>query len=739
MCGIVGYIGKENAVPVLINGLISLEYRGYDSAGIAIINKKRDENIEVIKTKGKVEKLQEKIQEKLIVNSEESIHVKLKASPIYKNRNTIKIDKNNKATNINKTTGVNNISNAYEITANLGIAHTRWATHGKPSEKNAHPQLDNSKTFAVVHNGIIENYDELKSMLINKGYKFFSETDTEIIPNLLHYYFIEFLQSEGTKREIYNKDKKISEQINNKKIEKIYSEIYLKAISKTVKTLQGSFALGIITNLFPDRLIAIKKDSPLVIGSNENGNFIASDIHALLSYTNKFYFIKDYEIAELTEENINFYDFNLNKKEIKPNNVEVDASLCEKNGYEDYMLKEIFEQPRAIRETIGTALTDTYKVSLPLEKVNFKKFNKIYIVACGTAMHAGLVAKNLFEHYIKLPTEVDMASEFRYRNPLIDEKTLCIFISQSGETADTIAALKLSKEKKCTTIAIVNVIESSITRISDYVLYTHAGPEIAVASTKAYTCQVTLLSILGIYIYERLNGKIENANIDDRLNGKIENANIDDRLNEKIENANINGRLKEEIENANADDKLKEEVERLKKDILKLPKKVEETLKCSEKMKELAHKYYKNKDIFFIGREIDYAVAREGSLKLKEISYIHSEANAAGELKHGPIALIEKGVPVIGIATNDEINSKTFSNIEEVIARGADSILITNTEKAIPEIINNNQVIKIANISPMISAIISIIPMQLFAYYIAKEKGLDVDKPRNLAKSVTVE
>ena len=656
MCGIVGYIGKEKAIPVLINGLLSLEYRGYDSAGVAVLNEKTNGkvDIEVIKTKGKVEKLKEKLK------------------------------------------SIDNI----EQNSNIGIAHTRWATHGKPSEKNAHPQLDNSKTFAVVHNGIIENYDELKSMLINKGYKFFSETDTEIIPNLLHYYFIELLQSEGTKRGIYNKEKKISEQINNKEIEKIYSEIYLKAISKTVKTLQGSFALGIITNLFPKKLIAIKKDSPLVIGSNENGNFIASDIHALLKYTNKFYFIKDYEIADITERNITFYDFNLNKKEVKASNLEVDASSVDKNGYEDYMLKEIFEQPKAIRETIGTALTDANKVSLPLEKINFKKFNKIYIVACGTAMHAGLVAKNLFEHYIKLPTEVDMASEFRYRNPLIDERTLCIFISQSGETADTIAALKLSKEKKCTTIAIVNVIESSITRIADYVLYTHAGPEIAVASTKAYTCQVTLLSILGIYIYERLNEKIENAN---------------------------------------ADDKLKEEVEKLKKDILKLPKKVEETLKCSEKMKEIAHKYFKNKDIFFIGREVDYAVAREGSLKLKEISYIHSEANAAGELKHGPIALIEKGVPVIGIATNDEINSKTFSNIEEVITRGADSILITNAEKAIPEIINNNQVIKIANISPMISAIISIIPMQLFAYYIAKEKGLDVDKPRNLAKSVTVE
>lgn len=669
MCGIVGYIGKEKAIPVLINGLLSLEYRGYDSAGVAVLNEKTNGkvDIEVIKTKGKVEKLKEKLK------------------------------------------SIDNI----EQKSNIGIAHTRWATHGKPSEKNAHPQLDNSKTFAVVHNGIIENYDELKSMLINKGYKFFSETDTEIIPNLLHYYFIEFLQSEGTKRGIYNKEKKIAEQISNKETEEINDEIYLKAISKTVSTLQGSFALGIITSLFPNRIIAVKKDSPLVIGSNDNENFIASDIHALLKYTNKFYFIKDYEIADITERNITFYDFNLNKKEVKASNLEVDASSVDKNGYEDYMLKEIFEQPRAIRETIGTALTDTYKVSLPLEKINFKKFNKIYIVACGTAMHAGLVAKNLFEHYIKLPTEVDMASEFRYRNPLIDERTLCIFISQSGETADTIAALKLSKEKKCTTIAIVNVIESSITRIADYVLYTHAGPEIAVASTKAYTCQVTLLSILGIYIYERLNEKIENANINDRLNEKIENA--------------------------NADDKLKEEMEKLKKDILKLPKKVEETLKCSEKMKELAHKYYKNKDIFFIGREVDYAVAREGSLKLKEISYIHSEANAAGELKHGPIALIEKGVPVIGIATNDEINSKTFSNIEEVITRGADSILITNTEKAIPEIINNNQVIKIANISPMISAIISIIPMQLFAYYIAKEKGLDVDKPRNLAKSVTVE
>ena len=667
MCGIVGYIGKEKAVPILINGLVSLEYRGYDSAGIAVINKKENNksNIEVIKTKGKVEKLQEKLKPR-------------------------------------------------KIDANLGIAHTRWATHGKPSEKNAHPQLDNSNTFAVVHNGIIENYDELKNMLIEKGYKFSSETDTEIIPNLLHYNFKRILQSYKINKEI-DKEKFKSEQIN-KKTEKTYSEIYLKAISKTVNTLQGSFALGIISSLFLDRVIAVKKDSPLVIGSNDTGNFIASDIHALLKYTNKFYFIKDFEIAELTGKKITFYDFNLNKKELKSSNLEIDASSVDKNGYKDYMLKEIFEQPKAIRETIGIALTDNNKVSLPLEKINFKKFNKIYIVACGTAMHAGLVAKNIFEKYIKLPTEVDMASEFRYRNPLIDEKTLCIFISQSGETADTIAALKLSKEKKCTTIAIVNVIGSSITRIADYVLYTHAGPEIAVASTKAYTCQVTLLAILGIYIYERIN---EKTLVKD--------------------SKEINGSLNNKTNDENNCNDIIEEIQELKKDILKLPKKVEETLECIEKIKELAHKYYKNKDIFFIGREIDYAVAREGSLKLKEISYIHSEANAAGELKHGPIALIEKGVPVIGIATNEQINGKTFSNIEEVISRGADSILITNTKKDIPEIINNNQLIKIADISPMISAIISIIPMQLLAYYNAKEKGLDVDKPRNLAKSVTVE
>lgn len=696
MCGIVGYIGKEKAVPILINGLISLEYRGYDSAGIAVISKKRNEKIEVIKTKGKVNKLQEKLK---------SIRI------IEQNTNCNKINDNSKTNNNSET-------KTCVINANLGIAHTRWATHGKPSEKNAHPQLDNSKTFAVVHNGIIENYDELRGMLINKGYEFASETDTEIIPNLLHYYFNEILQSDGVKKGIYDNRKAINEQIK-KENEKNYTEIYLKAISKTVNTLQGSFALGIITNLFPDKLIAIKKDSPLVIGSNDNGNFIASDIHALLKYTNKFYFIKDYEIADITEKNITFYDFNLNKKEVEASNLKIAASSVDKNGYEDYMLKEIFEQPKAIRETIGTALTNDNKVSLPLEKINFKKFNKIYIVACGTAMHAGLVAKNLFEHYIKLPTEVDMASEFRYRNPLIDEKTLCVFISQSGETADTIAALKLSKEKKCTTIAIVNVIESSITRIADYVLYTHAGLEIAVASTKAYTCQVTLLSILGIYIYERLNENKQN-----------------EASKEEIEELK-NDASKKEIEKLK-NDALGKEVKELKEDILKLPKKVEETLKCNEKIKELAHKYYKNKDIFFIGREVDYAVAREGSLKLKEISYIHSEANAAGELKHGPIALIEKGVPVIGIATNDDVNSKTFSNIEEVISRGADSILITNTEKSIPEIINN-QVIKIESISPMISAVLSIIPMQLFAYYIAKEKELDVDKPRNLAKSVTVE
>ena len=609
MCGIVGYIGCKKAVPVLINGLLSLEYRGYDSAGIAVFN---HNTIDVIKDKGRVKNLQE--------------------NPLLKN-----------------------------IDSKIGIAHTRWATHGVPSKENAHPHVDNSKQFAVVHNGIIENYDELRKKLTENGYTLYSETDTEIIPNLIHFYY----------NKLENED-----------------DIFIKAVSLALKDLVGSYAIEVLSPLFPNEIVVAKKDSPLVIGVGENENFIASDIPAVLSSTKKFYFLEDYELAIVEKNSINFYDIELKKIKKELKDIDWDAVSSEKNGYEDYMLKEIFEQSNAVRETIGTSLNSGIKVNLPLDNIDFSKFNKIYIVACGTAMHAGIATKYIFENYSKIPTEVDMASEFRYRNPLIDEKTLCIFISQSGETADTIAALKLAKNSGCTTIAIVNVIGSTITRIADYTLDTHAGPEIAVASTKAYTCQVTLLSILAIYIAE------------------------------KISRCNSN------------------DLENLKAEILELPNKLEITLQSSKISKDFASKIYMKKDIFFVGRNTDYAVSMEGSLKLKEISYIHSEAYAAGELKHGPIALIENGVTVIASATDEKTTPKTISNLEEVATRGANVILVTNQE------INNsnfNNIIKIPECSSLISPVLSVIPLQLLAYYIAKNKNLDVDKPRNLAKSVTVE
>ncbi len=606
MCGIVGYIGNKKAVPILINGLLSLEYRGYDSAGIAVLNSFNNTyKIDFVKDKGRVKVLQDNKDLEL-------------------------------------------------LQGNVGIAHTRWATHGSPSKENAHPHLDNSKTFAVVHNGIIENYLELKQKLLDNGYILYSETDTEVIPNLIH--------------------------LN-------YKGDILQAISKTLKELKGSYAIEVISPLFPDKIIVAKKDSPLVIGIKDDEKFIASDIPAALSHTNKFYFLDEEEIGIIEQNSVKFFDIDLNEIQKDIKNIDWDAESSEKNGFEDYMLKEIFEQPNAIRETIGSRVSLDKNVNLELDDIDFKNFNKIYIVACGTAMHAGIAAKYSFEKFCKIPTEVDMASEFRYRSPLIDEHTLCIFITQSGETADTIAALKLAKSLGSTTISIVNVMGSSITRISDYTLYTHAGPEIAVASTKAYVCQVTLLNILAIYISERLG----------------------------IENSDLNI---------------------FKQSLLELPEKVKDVLTTIDTIKEIASHVYNQRDLYFIGRGADYAVSMEGSLKLKEISYIHSEAYAAGELKHGPIALIENGVTVIAIATNPNIYEKTLSNLEESITRGANSILVTNQR-----IINDkiNYIINIPEINPILSPIISIVPLQLFAYFIAKNKKLDVDKPRNLAKSVTVE
>lgn len=612
MCGIVGYIGNQKATPILLNGLSALEYRGYDSAGIAVLEKN---NICILKDKGRV-------------------------------KNLYNID------------GIN------ELSANIGIAHTRWATHGKPSKENAHPHSDNSNTFAVVHNGIIENFAVLKEFLINKGYTFYSETDTEIIPNLIHYYYYNNIEDD---------DK------------------FLRAVKSACDDLKGSYSIEVLSKLHPDKLIVIRKDSPLVIGTSESENFVASDIPAVLSYTRKFYLLNDNEYAVIYKDKVEFYDNSLSKINKGIKTIDWDANAAERDGFDDYMLKEIFEQPNSIRETIGSRFKLGENCSfddLTLSKDYLNSLNKIYIIGCGTAMYAGLVGKDIIEKLCKIPVEVEIASEFRYRDPIIDNKTLCIYISQSGETADTIAALKLAKSKGAKTLSISNVIGSSITREADYTIYTHAGPEIAVASTKAYTSQVVLIAILAIHFAEIL----ESAD--------------------------------------------KEVIEHLKSDILDLPAKITALLNNTEEIQEFAKKIYTQKDIFFLGRGVDYHVALEGSLKLKEISYIHSEAYAAGELKHGPIALIENGITVVGIMTIPNLVEKCVSNMQEVISRGANTLIITNQN--LPNS-NFNYVINIPETNPLISPILSVIPMQLLAYYISKNKGLDVDKPRNLAKSVTVE
>ena len=616
MCGIVGYIGKQKVAPILLAGLTKLEYRGYDSAGIAVIENGK---IIVEKDKGRVKNLYD-------------------------------------------------IKEIDELKGTVGIAHTRWATHGVPSKVNAHPHLDNSGEIAVVQNGIIENYTELKQFLQNNGYKFYSETDTEVIPNLIHYF--------------YSQDK------NNDELR------FLRAVKSACDKFDGGYAIEVLCKDNPDNIIVVRKDAPLVIGKGYGENYIASDIPAILSYTKDFYLLDNLEFALLSRDNIRFFDNNLKEfeKELVP--ITWNAMAADKNGFDDYMLKEIYEQPTAIRETIGTRIENGV---CNFQELNFSKeylsgLKQIYIVACGTAMHAGLATKGTIEKLCKIHTEVDIASEFRYRDPLVDEKTLCIFISQSGETADTIAALKIAKSKGAKTLAIANVIGSSITREADYSIYTHAGPEIAVASTKAYTSQVTILTLLALYFAEVM----ESCS--------------------------------------------KEETNDLINELLELTNKIEETLKVSESVKDIAKKIYKEKDVFYLGRGIDYVTSQEASLKLKEISYIHSESYAAGELKHGTIALIEKGINVISIMTDKKLAGKTLSNIEETASRGALTTVVVSKE--IAEQIDTKiftNVIVVPNTNTYISSIISIIPLQMLAYYISKEKGLDVDKPRNLAKSVTVE
>lgn len=603
MCGIVGYVGNKDAKKILLDGLLKLEYRGYDSAGFAVEN---NNNINCLKCKGRVKNLIE----------DESIN---------------------------------------NIVGNLGIAHTRWATHGEPSTRNSHPHLDVDGKIAVVHNGIIENYVELKNFLLDKGYVFLSDTDTEVIPNLINYYY----------------------KLNN-------NEDFLNAVKRATDDLIGSYALEIISTYNSGKIIITRKDSPLVIGKGVGENYICSDVPAVLAYTNVFYYLGEKEFAVITKNNIEFYSNDLESITKEAKIIDWENSAADKGNFEDYMLKEIFEQPRKVEDTFDI---ENLK-GLDLPKEYLKDLNKIVIVACGTAKNAGTVAKNIFETLCRIETLVEVASEFRYRNPIVDNKTLAIFISQSGETADTIAALKLAKSKGAKTVAVTNVKGSSITREADYSVYTLAGPEIAVASTKAYTSQIALLTLMAIDFAEKLN-RVDNKIIEEL---KVELPNIGSKINFVLEN--------------------KELYHNVVKDIIN------------------------NRDVFFIGRGIDYSVAEEGALKLKEISYIHAESYSSGELKHGPIALIEKGVPVIGIITDEDLVEKSLSNMQEVISRGAKSIVVTNQEI---ESDNFDYVINIPKVNKLLSPILSVVPLQLISYYAAKEKSLDVDKPRNLAKSVTVE
>lgn len=611
MCGIIGFAGKQNAAPILLEGLKKLEYRGYDSAGIAVID---SSDISVIKGIGRVEELYKKTH------------------------------------------------NGKAVKGFIGIGHTRWATHGVPTVENSHPHLSNSGKFAIVHNGIIENYKSLKDELLQQGYKFESETDTEIIVNLIDRYYM-----------ACNGDVK-------------------KAFIDAVSQLDGSYAIGLICKEHPDKIYAVRKSSPLILGVGTDGNYFASDITALINHTNNAIYLEDNEFVELSCDNISVFDKSNKNIEKEISKIMYDVKVSEKGKYEHFMLKEIMEQPNAVKAAIRPRIREGkvfFDNEINLSSEQLRNINKIIITACGSAYYAGCSGKYALEQLCHIPVEVELASELRYRNPIIDEHTLVIGISQSGETADTIAAMKEAKSRKAKTLAIVNVEGSSLTKIADDTVYTWAGPEIAVATTKGYTTQVVVLYLLAIYFSDNL---------------KLLKGNYTKYLNE----------------------------------ILSLPEKIQQTIYNGKNIPDLAKKYYNSKRLFFIGRNTDYAVALEGALKLKEISYLHAEAYAAGELKHGTIALIEDQQPVIALCCNSQIMDKTVSNIMEVKSRGA-KVLAVTTE-------NNSQVLSIAddlmfvaNTDPLFSAVTEIIPLQLFAYYVAKENGCDIDKPKNLAKSVTVE
>ncbi|MGN1141669.1 MAG: glutamine--fructose-6-phosphate transaminase (isomerizing) [Oliverpabstia sp.] len=612
MCGIVGYNGILQAAPILLKGLQKLEYRGYDSAGIAVRNEETGK-IEVVKEKGRLKTLIEKTD------------------------------------------------SGSAVPGNCGIGHTRWATHGEPSVQNAHPHCTDDKSVVLVHNGIIENYQELKEKLQKSGYTFYSQTDTEVATKLIDYYY----KKTGTP---------------------------LEAISRAMLRIRGSYAFGIMFHDYPGKLFAARKDSPLIIGKNDTGCLIASDVPAILDSTRNVYYIGNHEIAEMTATEIHFYNIDLEEIEKEMVEIKWDAEAAEKGGYEHFMLKEIHEQPKAVQDTIGAYVKDD-RISFReagLDDETLKNLERIYIVACGSAYHVGMAGKYVIEELAGIPVEVDLASEFRYRNPLFAKNSMVIVVSQSGETADSLAALRLSKERGIPVLGIVNVVGSSIARESDYILYTYAGPEISVATTKAYSTQLIAVYLLAIQC------------------------------------AVVRGEITEERSME------------LVKELHTLPDKIQRVLDDKERIQWFASKYANAKDIFFIGRGIDYAISLEGSLKMKEISYIHSEAYAAGELKHGTISLIEDGILVVGVVTQKELFEKTISNMVEVKSRGAYLMGLT--------CYGNYSIEDTADFSVYVpktekyfTTSLAIIPLQLMGYYVSVAKGLDVDKPRNLAKSVTVE
>mgnify|MGYP001625073183 CR=1 FL=1 len=608
MCGIVGYIGDEQAAPILLDGLSRLEYRGYDSAGMAVYD---GQKINVVKSKGRLKIL-------------------------------------NELTHGGET-----------LPGMLGIGHTRWATHGEPSDTNAHPHYNSDESIVVVHNGIIENYLKLKKKLEAHGYEFRSETDTEVIAQLLDFY---------------------------------YKGNPLQAITKIMHRMEGSYALGIIFKDHPDELYAVRKDSPLIVGHAKTGNIIASDVPAILRYTRDVYFIENEEIVRMTKDTMEFFNVDEEPIEKTSTRIEWDVNAAEKGGYEHFMLKEMYEQPKAITDTFSPRIKDGKIVieELGMTDEEIRAIKKIMIVACGSAYHTGMTSKYIYEGLARIPVEVDLASEFRYRNPILEEGTLVVIISQSGETADSLAALREAKERGARVLGIVNVVGSSIAREADNVMYTWAGPEIAVATTKAYSAQLIAQYLLAMkFAYVR---------------GKLDDAGLASMLD----------------------------------DLRELPSQVEMLLNNKEKIQKFANRYLAAKEVFFIGRGIDYAISMEGSLKLKEISYIHSEAYAAGELKHGTISLIEDGTLVTAVLTQPDLYKKMISNIVEVKTRGAFVLAVTNTGNTEVEK-TADYVIYIPETNRYFTNSLAIIPLQLFGYYVSIGKGCDVDKPRNLAKSVTVE